>query len=188
MRLEKKPYEIILEDAQSFTLNSTDNIVSYDVEYFQSSKNQDRYSPTSKHGIRVFLNDEEIRSAVVCEVGGATGIHTNSALIIQDDLFICCCDNIYCLSIPNLDLKWNKRVDPATCFSIYHFKDDLVIHGELQISRIDFEGNEKWTFAARDIFVAQDGTECFSIQNDKIHVKDWGGYEYILDENGKTIS
>ena len=187
MELEIQPYKIKLVNAEQYTLNSADNIESYDVEYFQGDINGDRYYPTSKHGIRIFENDEEIRSAIVCETGGATGIHEESALINGNDLYLCCCDNVYCLSIPNLDLKWNKRLDPATCFGIYSFKGDFIIHGELQISRIDLDGNQKWTFGARDIFVTEDGSDSFKIKEDKIHLKDWMGYNYIIDENGKEI-
>lgn len=187
MELEKPPYRIKIVNAKHYTLNSADNIESYDIEYYQDYFNGDRHYPTSKHGIRIFENDEEIRSAVVCKIGGATGIHEESALIIGNNLYLCCCDNIYCLSIPDLDLKWNKRLDPTTCFGIYPFKGDLIIHGELQISRIDLNGNQKWTFGVRDIFVTQDESDSVKIEENKIHLKDWEGYEYIIDGNGKEV-
>lgn len=188
MELEKLPYRIKLVNAEQYTLNSADNIESYDVEYFQGAYNGDRYSPTSKHGIRIFENDKEIRSAIVCETGGPTGIHEESAVITGNNLYLCCCDSVYCLSIPNLDLKWNKRLDPGTCFGIYPFKGDFIIHGELKVSRIDLNGNQKWTFGARDIFVTQDGTASFKIEEDKIYLKDWEGYEYVIDGNGNEIN
>lgn len=178
-------YEIRLEDAADYSLNSADNTTTYDVEYFKCYFNDDRQYPTSKHGVRVFWDDQEIKSAIVCEVGVGTSVHEHAALIAGDDLFICCADYVYCLSIPELELRWRKRMDPACCFGVYHFKESLLIHGELQVSRIDYEGNEIWTFVARDIFVSDDGADCFSIKGDRIVLRDWQGYEYLLDENGK---
>ena len=86
-----------------------------------------------------------------------------------------------------MSINWFKRLDPATCFGIYQFDNDFLIHGELQISRIDINGNEKWTFRARDIFVTSDGDNSFAIQADKILLIDWEGYRYTLDKNGVEV-
>ncbi len=187
MELDLSPYWIKLINEEHYTLNSADNVEFYDIEYFQGDVNSDGHNPTSKHGIRVFKNEEEIRSAIVCETGGSTGIHEKSALTNGDSLYLCCCDSIYCLSVPNLNLKWSKRLDPATCLGIHPYKSGFIVHGELQISRIDFNGNQKWTFGAHDIFVTEDGFDSFKINENKIHLKDWEGYDYIIDENGKEI-
>jgi len=187
MKIQTKQYIIKIENLPNYTLNSQDNIQEFKLQYFNGSQNEDRFYPTSKHGIRIFENDEEINSAIICEVGGATGIHTNSFLIEEDNILICCCDKVYSLKIPDLSINWAKRLDPATCFGIYKFKGDLIIHGELQISRIDFQGNQKWKFGARDIFVTPDGEESFKIVGEIIKLKDWEGYEYILDESGNEI-
>jgi hypothetical protein len=55
------------------------------------------------------------------------------------------------------------------------------------------EGNEKWKFGGRDIFITLDGKEPIEITPDKIIpdkiiLKDFEGYEYILDENGHELS
>ena len=187
MELQLSPYSIKLLNATNYTINSADNVDAYDLEYFGGTVNEDRHYPTSKHGIRLLENDVEIRSAIVCEMGGATGIHKDCALVTTKVLFICCGDHVYCLSIPDLELKWRKRLDPATCFGIYHFHDDLIVHGELQISRVDLNGNQKWAFGARDIFVTEDGSDAFDIKKHKIYLRDWEGHHYILDEYGNEI-
>ena len=187
MRVSYKDYTIDIVDDSSYTLNSTDNIVSYDKEYFDGMTNTDRVYPTSKHGIRINHNGEELASAIVCEIGGATTIHDKSAAVMNDSLLICCCDKVYSLSIPRLEIKWKKRLDPATCFAIYPFKEDFIIHGELQVTRIDIDGKEKWNFGARDIFVTPDGKDSFELIDDQIKLRDWEGYEYLLNENGQEI-
>jgi hypothetical protein len=153
MNLQYLDFRIEIVDDPIYSLNSTDNISNYDQEYFDDKPYSDRNYSNSKHGIRVFKNDLELSSAIICEVGGATTIHENSCLIKDGLLFICCSDKIYALSLPDLKLKWKKRLDPATCFGIYSFQGDLVVHGELQITRVDINGIEKWSFGARDIFV-----------------------------------
>jgi len=187
MRVTYKDYSIDIIDDETYTLNSVDNLMTYQLEYFEGEGYEDRFYPTSKHGIRVNQNDKEIRSAIICEIGGATKIHENSFVIKNDSIFICCCDKVYSLGLPDLDLKWIKRFDPATCFGIYEFGNDFIIHGELQISRINKQGELKWDFGARDVFVLHDGSNAFKIKNDIIYLKDWEGYEYILDSNGKEI-
>jgi hypothetical protein len=108
-------------------------------------------------------------------------------VITNDSLLICCCDKVYSLSIPKLEIKWKKSFDPATCFAIYPFKGDFIIHGELHVTRIDMDGHEKWNFGARDIFVTPDGKDSFKLIDDKIKLRDWEGYEYILNEQGQEI-
>ena len=187
MRVRYKDYTIDIIDDSNYTLNSADNIVTYDKEYFDGMTNTDRVYPTSKHGIRISRNGDELVSAIICEIGGATTVHENSVLVTNDLILICCCDKVYSLSIPGLEINWKRRLDPATCFSIYPFKGDFIVHGELQITRIGIEGNEKWRFGARDIFVTPDGKDSIKFTTDKIELRDWEGYEYVLNEHGQEI-
>lgn len=187
MKVGFNNYTVDIVEDLNYTLNSIDNVVSYDIEYFDGKTNTDRVYPTSKVGIRVTQDGDKLASAIICETGGQTTIHDNSFVFTNDSLLICCSDKIYSLSIPGLQLNWKKRFDPATCFAIYSFMDDYIIHGELQITRIDGDGDEKWTFGARDIFVTPDGRDSIELMTDKIRLKDWGGHEYLLNEDGKEI-
>jgi hypothetical protein len=187
MRLGFKNYTVDIVDDSNYALNSADNVVSYDIEYFDGMINTDRVYPTSKHGIRISKDGDELRSVIICEFGAGTTVHDNSALVTNDSILICCSNKVYSLSIPDLKLNWKKRFDPATCFAIYTFKQDFVVHGELQITRIDKDGNEKWSFGARDIFVTPDGKDSIELFGDKIKLRDWEGYDYLLNEDGKEI-
>ncbi len=188
MTVEYKAFSIEIIDDQSYSIDSADNISHYHKIYFNGSTNQDRNYASSKHGIRVRQGDIELSSAIVCEVGGATTLHDKSFIIVDKTLYICCSDNVYSLNIPDLSLGWSKRLDPATCFGIYAFDNDFVIHGELTITRIDKNGNIKWEFGARDIFVTQDNSESIIIKADKIELKDWEGFKYTLDKNGVELT
>jgi hypothetical protein len=183
MTTQFKNYTVDIIDESNFSLESTDNALAYDKVYFDEGE----YQATSKHGIKVSKEGMHVSSAIICEVGGATGIYDNSFVIKDDSLLICCCDTIYSFKLPELALNWKKEFDMATCFSIYLFRDDFIIHGETQITRIDYNGNKKWDFTARDIFVTPDGKESIKIKVDEIYLRDWQGYEYLLNENGKEM-
>ncbi|WP_051313469.1 hypothetical protein [Sporocytophaga myxococcoides] len=187
MEISYNGYTIKIVDDSSYTLKSVDNKSSYDFEYFEGMAIKDRVHPSSKHGVRVYKDGKELTSAIISEIGGATTIHHNSAVVKGNSLVICCSDMIYSLSIPELRINWRKRLDLSTCFGVYHFMDDLVVHGELQITRIDKEGNEKWSFGARDIFVTQDGRVSIELRGDKIKLIDWNGDMYVLNEYGQEI-
>ena len=179
-----KDFEIQVDDDLSYTHNSADNIMSYDKAYIDDDK---YYQPNSKHGIRVFENETLISSAIICESGGITSIHDRLFVVFGDAIFICCSDTVYALTIPHLELKWRKKLDSATCFEIYSFEGDLIVHGEISISRVTPEGEIKWEFSARDIFVNLNGHKEFEIIGGQIKLVDFENYEYILDANGEVI-
>lgn len=182
-----KNYKIEIVDDSNYTFNSADNITSYDLEYFDGITNTDRAYSTSQFGIKITQDGNKLASAIICEIGSPTTRTAKSFVLTNNSILICCSDKIYSLSLPDLQLNWKKRFDPATCFAIHSFKDDFIVHGELRITRIDKEGNEKWTFGARDIFVSPDGKDTLELQTDKIKLRDWEGYEYLLNEDGQEI-
>lgn len=188
MKTTFKEFTIEIIDDADYTLNSSDNLVSYDIEYFDAKPYMDRVYPTSKHGIRVSRGNEELKSAIICEIGVYTTIHNSSFVIADGTILLCCCDKVYSLSIPDLTLLWKKRLDPGTCFAILPFQNDFIIHGELEVKRIDERGDEKWTFSARNIWVSPDGKESIRILENHILLKDFDGFEYELDENGKVVT
>jgi hypothetical protein len=187
MKVAFKNYKIEIVDDSNYTFNSADNITFYDLEYFDGITNTDRVYPRSQFGIKITQDGNKLASTIICEIGSPTTITTKSFVLTNNSILICCSDKIYSLSLPDLQLNWKKRFDPATCFAIYSFKDDFIVHGELRITRIDKEGNEKWTFGARDIFVTPDGKDTLELQTDKIKLRDWEGYEYLLNEDGQEI-
>jgi hypothetical protein len=62
-------------------------------------------------------------------------------------------------------LIWKTQADQATCFEIFKFKDSYVVHGEMEISRIDLNGNIMWQNSGADIFTTEKGINDFEITN-----------------------
>lgn len=110
----------------------------------------------------------------------------NSFIIDEDHLVICFSDTIFCLSLPDLDLKWKIQIDPITCFQIFKLKDDYIVHGETQVTKLNKNGKIIWQFEGTDIFVSLDD-ESFRIDNDGILLTDFSNRKYKIDFDGKLI-
>jgi hypothetical protein len=176
-------YRIDIYADQAFTEGSADNINKYDFVYFDKSE----YHFPSVYGIKIFQDDTLIKSAVIGSIGGGTGIHDTSTIIENDRLLVCCSDTIFCLSIPDLSLLWRTKADRATCFEIYKYQDSYIIHGELEITRLDKNGKILWQQSGSDIFTTLDGKDNFIITDNYILATDWENRKYKIDFNGKLI-
>ena len=183
-RYKYRDLTIELIDEPTYTFNSTDNKFIYSKHYFGDGAKE---YPTSKHGIKIYQNDQIIDSCILIGSGGATGIHKSSSLLDNEQLLLCCCDTIFCLTLPYLDLKWKTKSDQATCFQIFKQQDDYIIHGELQVTKLDKDGNKKWEFGGSDIFVSIDNEEEFKIENDGILLTDFAKTKYKIDFDGKLM-
>lgn len=181
-------YTIKIFDDKYFNPNSADNVHRYDVVY-GSSKDLE-YRATSTHGIKIFDETGElIKTVCVRNIGGATGIHQNSIVIFENKLLICCSDSIFCIELPSLNILWNKVCDMATCFGIYHYKNDFIIHGEMAVSRINIKGELVWEYTDRDIFTSLNSEDDFRIINNMIFVKVYFNGERVINaENGKIMT
>jgi hypothetical protein len=183
MTLELDKYQVEIYLDNEFEKESADNIHNYDSIYLEESD----YKFSTIVGIIVHENDKKLKSAVISANGGATEIHESSILTENDRIIICCSDTIFCLSIPDLILKWKTKADDATCFQIFKYKDSFIVHGELAISRLDNSGNILWQQTDSDIFTTFTGIDDFRILDDFILAKVWGHRTFKIDFNGNRI-
>lgn len=184
VELEFAEHKIELFDESSYTPNSADNIFTYENVF--ADEESDIFHST-RHGIKVYKNGAIFSNALICAVGGATGIHKNSAVIINENILMCCADMIFSLSLPDLKLNWMKKVDDATCFQIFDTENGIFVHGELQVSRIDEKGNIIWSASFADILVTLDSRDNFILHKDFIEIVDWNHSKYKLNFNGEFI-
>jgi hypothetical protein len=91
------------------------------------------------------------------------------------------------LSLPDLQLNWSTILDTATCFQIFKLDDDYLVHGEIEISRIDQKEAIKWKFGGADIFVSIDGEEEFKLGEDHILLTDFSKSKYKIDFDGNLL-
>ncbi len=183
-RYQYKNLTVEVLDEPTYKVGSADNNFTYSKHYFGDEATE---YPISKHGIKIYRDNLVIDSCIIIGSGGATGIHQNSSIIDKELLLVCCCNTVFCLKLPDLVLKWKTQVDQATCFQVFKLKDDYIVHGELQVARIDDEGKIKWEFGGADIFVSVDNEEEFEILDDGILLTDFAKTKYKIDFDGKLL-
>jgi hypothetical protein len=158
---------------------SSDNVIEYNK--FYSDKPYSEYAYPTMHGVFALIDDAVVNSACVCASGGHTGIHSNCSILNNDRLLICCASKVFCLTVPNLELLWSTKADSATCFEIFKFEDSFIIHGELEISRLDPHGKALWKFSGSEIFTTPTGKEDFKINAGLVEATTWDGVKFCLD-------
>ncbi len=146
MQLTLDHRAIVLVDEPTYTFGSVDNARLY--PFAKNLAHPDR--PSSIHG--VLLSSELL--AVLGASGGATGVHEQSALLIDNHLFVAVGDSVACMSISPFQFLWSLQVDVATCFGLYlhALSGALISHGELSISRFTPDGKLLWQSYGEDIF------------------------------------
>ncbi|MCX2485762.1 hypothetical protein [Pedobacter sp. MR2016-24] len=184
-RYEYKNLVIEILNDPLFTSGSTDNVFQYSKCYYGGGAPEYQ---TSKHGIKIYSEGVLINDCIVIGSGGGTGIYDNSTIVNCDEVLVCCCNTVFCLSLSNLELKWQTMADEATCFTIHQLENDYIVYGELTISRLDREGNIIWSFGGADIFVSIDNEDPFKLESDHIALTDFNRNKYKIDFDGKLIS
>ena len=171
-------YEIDIDYHPTYKSGSADNLFKFDFEYLEKSA-------STIFGIKILNNGICLKSAVISSQGGETGVH-NSALVLEEDrLILCCGDKIFCLSIPDLSLLWKVQADNFTCFQIFGYQDSYIVHGEINISRINHDGMILWQYSGEDIFMnMNDEIEC-ELQADYIIASDFNNKVYKIGYDGK---
>ena len=176
LELRFEHYRIEISDDPTFRIGSADNTVNYDSVY----GNDDDYYST-KLGIFVFEDKRLLRSSLICAGGGATGASEDSAAVLNSTVYVCAGQKLFSLTLPGLKLGWARMANHACCFGVFPYEQDLIVHGELAVSRIDIDGKIKWSAGFSDITVTPDGESSFQMNRDHIEVLDWSKNRYRVD-------
>ena len=164
-------YAVEMVNEPDYSFGSTRNVRHYATEV---SLNDDRYIPSSIHGILV----NDIPVIVVGSDGGATSIHPHSMLRLGEILYFAVGPNVCRLTLGNQKLDWHLKTDWATCFGIYYNEryDTLISHGEMEISRFNTDGRILWKAGGADIF-----TEGISLSDNCVEATDFNHCVYYFD-------
>ena len=155
--------------------------------YSQAFISGDPDAQMNKFGIELFEAGRLKSACSIAADGGGTGIGPATTLINLDGLVICCGNTVFKLSLPGLDLVWQTVCDTATCFEIYNFQQDYIVHGELEISRLDKNGNIIWQRGGKDIFTTLEGINDFAVYDNYIVATDWRYNQYEFDGEGNLL-
>ena len=138
--------------------------------------------------VYLYKAEEEIKSIVLTGGGSVSSLWEKSALLDGDRLLITCGNEVFCLLLPSLELLWHTQVDMATCFEIVAYQEDYISHGEVEIVRLNKQGEILWQFSGKDIFVSpSECTPAFKMTPQGIDLIDFNYEEYHIDYEGKLI-
>ncbi|WP_343555563.1 hypothetical protein [Sphingobacterium sp.] len=179
-------YKVLIYTDHQYTVESADNLRRYKRVYVDDSC--DRYNNVSNVAILVKHDQDEVASAILCDTGIFTGLSESSFIIEERVLYICAGNKLYYLNIPDLTLKWTGQIDYVTNFSVQKLEDDLLVHDELEITRITKLGEIKWRFGGHDIWVNNNGHQEVTVLPKSIQLIDFGSHLYELDFAGNIIS
>lgn len=191
MEIKFCDYTIELFEDNTYSLNSADNIFNYDEIYNCGGI----HTYSTKYGIKIYDQYNEVITSCLLAPGcggGPTGLQNNSFIIDGNLLLICVSNIVFSISLPTLDLEWYKEVDIATAFAIYKMNEDFIIHGELEITRINKSGNIIWQISGSDIFVVHNNSTNFPIDNfyikdNLIYTQSWDERTYCISYEGKIL-
>lgn len=184
LELAAGKYRVIIANDPTYAIGSADNVRSYDYEYHLGDARAE-YTVTSRHTVTMTEDNKTIANCILLAGGGASTVHAHSAILHQDSCVIAVGPFLASLVLPTLELNWATQADDATCFGVHESQDHqcLISHGEMEISRVTFDGTVVWQASGADIFT----NECL-LYGDVVRVKDFNDREYILDINtGREI-
>ncbi|HEY9004469.1 MAG TPA: hypothetical protein VIM89_24135 [Mucilaginibacter sp.] len=163
---------------------AVDSEEKYDRLYLEEGE----YSFMTMVAIKVSLAGEPLKGALIGATGGGAGVLENSFVTEPDRIVICCSDSVFSLSIPDLSLIWKTKADWATCFEIFKYQSDYIVHGEMDITRLGRDGQIIWQQSGADIFVCLDPNEAGFILTDQyILATDFENRKYKFDYKGNII-
>ena len=173
LHLQYSDKDLIIRDESNYSLSPMDNARTYAVEYFLSGERV----ATNQVSVTVLDHDGTSHSCILSASGGGSTVHDRSALICENTLYVAVGSQLCALTLPTLSLLWNRKVDSATCFGVlYSAKHNcLISHGELEIARVELDGNVTWCQSGRDIFTGE-----LSLEPEQIKVTDWNNDLYVL--------
>ena len=179
-------YKIEVINDSCYTSNSKDNTCTYQFEHGDKDDKQ-RSNGSHLYGLRLYIVESEYSSAILFGSGWAGSFSDRLICIRNSEVVILAGNSVFCLELPNLNLKWKTDGQWITGFQIYKIHNGYVVHGELSIGKVSYEGNLEWEFYGRDIFILPSGEDNFIVRHHWIEVADWEGYKYKITFSGKEI-
>jgi hypothetical protein len=105
-------------------------------------------------GIEVRVDGRTVATTVVLGEMGCPGISQGDAVLRDGTLVFTMAAWVVALALPSLEPRWMVDVDDACLFGLMEIpgEDDLLVHGELRISRMGLDGKIRWRRGGADIF------------------------------------
>ena len=183
MLIENGDYTVNICRDEAFTVGSTDNKL-YDTIF--NPCNMERSDYYKVLSICIDGNDNH---KCIALIGSMFGADENIAVLEGHNLIVLMNTTLTVIDCSVLTIKYCQNIsNGGTYFAIQKFDDGYIVYGELDILKLSTEYETMWLFSGADIFVTQDGSNPFYVDNNIIYLTDWNGTKYIVDKFGNEIS
>jgi hypothetical protein len=181
--IENDYVKITIKQDKTYTIDSVDN-KSYDILMNPFKYTRNDYTKA----MEIVIQNEIFEEMRIALIGSLYGHESNCAVLKGRELVVLIDKDIFIININEYKLVKYKKIDCfGDNFAIYLVNNGYIIHGEMEVFKLDYELDKVWEFSGADIFVTQDDKLPFLIDGDRIKIYDWNGTYYEIDLNGKLI-
>ena len=175
--------KITIKQDSTYTIGSVDN-KPYDIIMNPFRYTRNDYTKT----MEIVIQNEILEETRIALIGSLYGHESNCAVLKDRELVVLIDKDIFIINIDEYKLVKYKKIDCfGNNFAIYLVNNGYIIHGEIEVLKLDYEFDKIWKFTGADIFVTQDNKLPFLIDGDRIKIYDWNGTYYEIDLDGKLI-
>lgn len=190
LSIESEMWNVILKYESCFS--ETKEIKSTKSDIIIALSESGEYDSILK--LNILDNSNKLQTCIISGIDGGSYLHksdekdnSQSVKIDGNNLILSLGFTFLSIDLSTLTLNWNIRPDMAEVFEFYDLQNDYLLRGELEIHRINKQGNLKWSFGGRDIWVNMEGKPEVQIEDNAIRLLDFDSNEYLIDFNGKTL-
>ena len=163
-------------------IDMSTNTEKFDYIYdFENHKNEELYTVLA---IKSITEDRETQIALFCDF---CGDYECCTVLNNEKLIIAKFNTIYEINLLRSEARYKQFTDLAGAIGLYKLDDGYIIHGEMEILKLDFELNIIWQFCGADIFVSPQGEKSFKLLEDKVELVDFENNRYTINLNGELI-
>lgn len=167
------PNTISLEEVDEFDFIDADRTL-----YIDDSGDAGRYRPNAS--VMFVAAGSPPTTLHVLAYGAPTTLGDHSVVCVNDRVVAIIGSFALCLTPDLQTLIWQRRCDSASCFGVYALpgERELVVHGELTISKLTVRGDIVWQTAGQDAF-----TGPLSLTSTTAWATDSNGTGYMIGLN-----
>ncbi|MBQ4119338.1 MAG: barstar family protein [Clostridia bacterium] len=163
-------------------INIDTNDENFDYIYdFERYKDEELHSVLA---IKIITAVKETQIALYCDF---CGDYKCCTVLNNEKLLIAKFNTVYEINLISGEARYKQFNDLAGTMGLYKVEDGYIIHGEMEIVKLDYKLTTVWRFGGADIFASPQGNDSFKISNDKIELIDFENNHYTINLNGQLI-
>ena len=181
MFLENDKYQV------KITVDSAYKKESIDYQYYDFINTGENENGKNSEALRIEI-DNCGKKSFLALAGNVNDSDDNFAVLEDDVLTILQDKKIIRVNLSENKITLCKEINCfGNNFGIYICTGGYIVYGETSVIKLNNDLAEEWSFSGNDIFVTQNGTPAFMIDDNRIKLYDWNYAYYELDFDGNLI-